>query len=204
MKRYLILLLPGVLFPYVFLFFLFGFFRGFLLDWIGENPLLLFLWLGIWFFVSLLANLAFFLLALGKQWAGKSLALISMVLKLIQIPAYVTVFLLSCIFAITIWLFAFVIVLFFFDCLTILLTGFMGLAASIRCAGEKRVSKGLCIANGILSFVFCADVVLAIIFSIKSRRPVSQQPLYSKEDGFTVSLAGNTPSNKNSKLRKGE
>ena len=136
MKRYLILLLPSALFPYVFLFFLFGFFRGFLLDWIGENPLLLFLWLGIWFFVSLLANLAFFLLALGKQWAGKSLALASMVLKLIQIPAYVTVFLLSCIFAITIWLFAFVIVLFFFDCLTILLTGFMGLAASIRCAGK--------------------------------------------------------------------
>ena len=102
------------------------------------------------------------------------MALASMVLKLIQIPAYVTVFLLGCIFAITIWLFAFVIVLFFLDCLTILLTGLIGLTASIRCAGEKRVSKGLCVANGILSFVFCADVVLAIIFYVKSRRPILQ------------------------------
>lgn len=174
MKRFLSLLLPGALFPYVFLFFLFGVFRGFLLDFIGENPFLILLWLGIWFFVSLLANVAFLLLALGKQWSGKSLALISMVLKLIQIPAYVVIFLLGCVFAITIWLFAFVIVLFFFDCLTILLTGLVGLTASIRCAGEKRVSKGLCVANGILSFVFCADVVLAIIFYIKSRRPISQ------------------------------
>lgn len=33
MKRYLILLLPGAVFPYLLLFFLFGFFRGFLLDW---------------------------------------------------------------------------------------------------------------------------------------------------------------------------
>lgn len=174
MKRYLILLLPCAVFPYLLLFFLFGFFRGFLLDWIGENLLLTFLLLGIWFFASLLANLAFLMLALGRQWSGRSLALASMVLKLIQIPAYVTVFLLGCIFALTIWLFAFVIVLFFLDCLTILLTGLIGLTASIRCAGEKRVSKGLCVANGILSFVFCADVVLAIIFYVKSRRPIFQ------------------------------
>ena len=59
MKRYLILLLPCAVFPYLLLFFLFGFFWGFLLDWIGENLLLTFLLLGIWFFASLLANLAF-------------------------------------------------------------------------------------------------------------------------------------------------
>lgn len=172
MKRYLPLLLPGTLLPYGFLFFLFGFFRGFLLDLIG-NPLWILLWLGIWSFIAFLANLAFFILALGKQWSGRSLALVSMTLKLIQIPGYVAIFLLGCIFAITIWLFAFIIVLFFFDCLTILLTGLVGLAASIRCAKEKRVSKGLCIANGILSFVFCVDVVFAILFYIKSRRSVS-------------------------------
>lgn len=174
------------------------------MDWIGENPLLLFLWLGIWFFVSLLANLAFFLLALGKQWAGKSLALISMVLKLVQIPAYVTIFLLGCVFAITIWLFAFVIVLFFFDCLTILLTGFMGLAASIRCAGEKRVSKGLCIANGILSFVFCADVCWQLSFPSNPDGRSHNSRCIQRRMVLLFHWRGIPPSNKNSKLRKGE
>ena len=202
MKRYLILLLPSALFPYVFLFFLFGFFRGFLLDWRKSAFALPVAWNLV--LCVPVGKSGLFLVGIGKAMGGE-------ILSAGQHGAEANSDSRLCdrLFAelhlrhnhLAVCL---VIVLFFFDCLTILLTGLIGLAASIRCAVEKRVSKGLCIANGILSFVFCADVVLAIIFSIKSRRPVSQQPLYSKEDGFAVSLAGNTPSNKNSKLRKGE
>lgn len=93
-------------------------------------------------------------------WEGRKLALASMIVKLFQIQNYVTLFLggagLGLLFpaiAVLIWL---------LDVMTIFLTGLVGLAAVLRCRAEGRLTTKAAIVNGILQFVFCADVFSAV------------------------------------------
>ena len=46
--------------------------------------------------------------------------------------------------------------------MTIALSGLVGLAAVLRCRMEGRLTARAAIVNGILQFVFCADVISAI------------------------------------------
>lgn len=94
------------------------------------------------------------------RWEGRKLALASMLVKLFQIQNYVVLFLggagLGLLFspiALFLWL---------LDVMTIFLTGLVGLAAVFRCRVEGRLTTKAMVVNGILQFVFCADVFSAI------------------------------------------
>lgn len=93
-------------------------------------------------------------------WEGRKLALASMLVKLFQVQNYVVLFLggagLGLLFppiALFLWL---------LDVMTIFLTGLVGLAAVLRCRAEGRLTTKATAVNGILQFVFCADVFSAI------------------------------------------
>ena len=98
--------------------------------------------------------------ALRGQWDGHKLALAVMIVKLVHIQNYGMLFLgavgLGLLFpaiAVLIWI---------VDVMTISLTGLIGLAAVLRCRADKRLTSKAALVNGILQFVFCADVFSAI------------------------------------------
>lgn len=51
-----------------------------------------------------------------------------------------------------------------------LLTGLIGVAAVVRCRSGHALSKKSSVVNGILQFVFCADVVSAVVVFVQASR----------------------------------
>ena len=98
-------------------------------------------------------------LAFRGRWEGRKLAFCSMVIKLVQIPNYVALFLLG---GLTIAFAAVAAMVWLVDVMTIFLSGLLGLGAVLRCRAEGRLTNKAAIVNGILQFVFCADVFSAI------------------------------------------
>lgn len=164
-----LLLLPGAVFPYMVLLSLYGLFSGFFVNTIYQNPLLLIPTLFLFFILALACSIVFLAMGLAKKWDAKKVALANMIVKLIQIPAYVITFLLGVIFILTIFTYALSFLLVLFDCLTIILTGLTGACAAIRGYKEQKTTVAFSVANGILQFIFCADVVCAILLFIKCR-----------------------------------
>ena len=97
--------------------------------------------------------------SLRGQWAGRRLALAAVIVKLVHIQNYVTLFF----GAVLLFMIPFVTVLIWaVDVMTIFLSGLIGLAAVLRCRVENRLTTRAAVVNGILQFVFCADVFSAI------------------------------------------
>ena len=140
--------------------------------------MLLFLAFCIFAFISFVLNIIFFVLSITKKWDELYLAKVAMITKLIQIPSYIVIFVLGVFFTITIFTFVFSILMFFFDYLTLIMTGLINSAAVINASRKKAVSFGKNIWIIILQFVFCADVVASIIFYIK----IKNIRRYSKND----------------------
>ena len=108
------------------------------------------------------------------DWEGRRLALASMLVKLFQVQNYVVLFLggvgLGLLFppiALFLWL---------LDVMTIFLSGLVGLAAVLRCRAEGRLTTKAMVANGMLQFVFCADVFSAIWVYRNARKNKEEQP----------------------------
>ena len=174
-NKKILLAIPSIILPYVLLLVLFTIFSGsgnpisrFIIeDIFAGNGLLLFLAFCIFTFISFVLNIIFFVLSITKKWDELYLAKVAMITKLIQIPSYIVIFVLGVLLTITIFTFVFSILMFFFDYLTLIMTGLINSAAVINASRKKAVSFGKNIWIIILQFVFCADVVASIIFYIK-------------------------------------
>ena len=164
-----LLLLPGAVFPYMVLLSLYGLFSGFFCEYhLSKSPVAdsdpVFI-----FYSGIGMQYHFFAMGLAKKWDAKKVALANMIVKLIQIPAYVVTFLLGVIFILTIFTYALSFLLVLFDCLTIILTGLTGACAAIRSYKEQKTTIAFSVANGILQFIFCADVVCSILLFVKCK-----------------------------------
>lgn len=178
MKKAL-LLLPGALFPYGLLFSLYCVFTGFLMETVfSGNIFVLLFYLLVFFIVALIGNVIFLILSAVRKWDSSPVSFMNMLIKLIQIPAYIAIFVLGLLFLLTIFTFGFSIFFVIFDCLTIFLTGLTGVAAVSRCYSEGKIPKTASIILGIFQFVFCIDVVCAIIVCVKSKsNPIQRRHL---------------------------
>lgn len=126
----------------------------------------------LWLFrlAALAAVLAIFFTR--SRWAGRDLALAGMLVKLVQIPAYVLWFAVGMMF----FLFMGPVLALFVDVQAILLSGLLGLAAVLRCKVEGKLDRKAAIVHGVLQFVFCADVFSAVWVYIKSRKEKERLP----------------------------
>ena len=118
------------------------------------------------FVFGLACAIALFILGRRGFWSARQLALGSMAVKLVQIPAYAAWFILGAAF----FLFAGFALAFIVDAMAILLSGLVGLAAVLRCRVEGKLERKAAVIHGILQFVFCADVFSAVWVYIKSRK----------------------------------
>ncbi len=83
--------------------------------------------------------------------------------KMIQIPAYILIFLFGLLFFISFLGMPMAIILFFVDLYSIILTGIFSLPTFNYMKNQHIISKNLQIIYSILSFGFCIDVIIAII-----------------------------------------
>lgn len=166
-KKRIWFFVPAILFPYAVLAFLGILFFSSrmsldLMEVLFQN--------NIWYY--LLAFLGYLLLAfglclggfglaLGKKWDAASLAKTAWIVKLIQIPAYLAIFVLGVLFLTSIFLFAFTLVLMLLDYVSVLMSGMLTSAAVINGSrsGKIRLKSNIWII--VLQFIFCADVVAA-------------------------------------------
>lgn len=100
--------------------------------------------------------------ALGRI-SGPFAAALSMAIKLVQIPAYIVIFVMGIIFSITVFGIPFVIIFVVYDICSIAMTGLVG-----ACAMYNNFRSGnLPLLNAALfavcQFIFCVDIVFAII-----------------------------------------
>ena len=108
--------------------------------------------------------------AKGKMTARQS-ARMNLIIKGIQIPAYIMHFILGFIgLAMSVWGIGFVLWAILIDLLTILLTGISSIGCSIRMRKEGLVSLPGAIFMGIGCFIYCVDIVIAIVYVVKARK----------------------------------
>lgn len=160
MKKF-ILLLPCAIFPYALFIGPYCFVKG--MGNLGES----FSFLPWIFIISLICNEVFLVLSIYKKWDCRKVALFNMVIKIVQIPAYIAVFLLGALSFRTLFTMGLAVVFFLFDCASIFLTGLIGVTSVIRCYTDSIISKRFSILNGLLQFVFCADVISSITIFVQ-------------------------------------
>jgi len=147
-----------------------------------SNALLLIFAMVIYVTFSIILSLICFFVSITKKWDALSLAKTAMIIKLIQIPAYIFIFILSLAMLITVFTLPFAIVLFFLNYLTLLSTGLLNISAMVVAARNSELTFKESFLTAILQFVFCADVVASILFFIKLKK--------KKQNGFAVVLNG--------------
>ncbi len=164
--------LPAVLLPYLFLLALAIIFLSsdvsafkFIMESVFHNNgfllIALFLLLCI---LSGVISIIGFAFGVKRNWSALSLAKFSMIVKLIQIPAYIFIFVLGVAFILAIVTIPFSVVLFYFDCFVLLLTGIITTSAVANADTQNILPIKKSVWIIILQFVFCADVVASIIF----------------------------------------
>ena len=124
----------------------------------------------IYCFATVVFGITCFILAICKRWDAVTLAKHAMILKLIQIPAYILIFIVGAAMMLTIVTFAFSIGLFLLDCVTLFLSGLPILAAAINAARDGTMPLKRSVWVIVLQCIFCADVVAAIVFYRKLKK----------------------------------
>lgn len=108
-----------------------------------------------------------------EQWDYLELLEVNLLIKCVQIPAYIVVFLFGVAFLLTIFTFGISIVLIFLDCFSVFLSGMVASTAIKRTVAEGALNKGLAFFLKIGSFIFCLDVIVAIVLYIIGRDKVT-------------------------------
>ena len=163
-NSYLSLLLV-ILFPYLILLALICIFtQSIIMEKIFKNnALYLVLLLIIFYIIALIFTIIVSIKNIILKQNSKNILKINMTIKLIHIPAYVLIFFAGLLSLITIFTMGFSIAFFVLDCMTIFLTGLIGLSGLIRILIENKLPKKTIILNAIFQFIFCLDVISSII-----------------------------------------
>ncbi len=167
-----IALLPVLLLQYLFLFLLFSFLRvtDVFKEVFNESIANLLLFLLIFLLIALICAVVTFILSIVLKWDSRTTAFVAMMIKLLQIPAYIVIFVLGLLFAFMVFTMAFVPFFIIIDLITIFMTGLIGVSACIAGYREKKLSAVSATLFAIGQFFFCIDVVLSIIVYVKIRK----------------------------------
>ena len=134
-----------------------------------ENGLYILAILLILCLIAAVFSITYFVMSIRKKWNPVSLAKFAMIIKWMQVPAYVAIFALGLIFAITLFTIPIAIIFVLVDCLTLLLTGLLTISAAVVAVRQGVFQTKDVLWIILLQFVFCADVLAATVFYKKLR-----------------------------------
>ncbi len=173
MKKY-IRLLPLIIYPYAYI-------LQFILEDIIET-ILKKNW-GLSFSIDITISAAVFttltliiaisstVLAVKGKYTSLETAKMNLAVKAWHIPAYLLHFAMFCMgFIAGIWGVAFVMIAIIVDVLTIALSGINAISCAAKLKKDGIISKGMAIFLGICSFIFCIDLIVAIVYVRKAKK----------------------------------
>jgi len=177
-KKLFLISFPIVLVPYLALFALatvffstdLPFFNYIMESVFDSNALYLIAALFLYCILTGILSIVCFFVSIYKKWDAISLAKTAMIMKLVQVPAYVLLFALGAVFVITIFTIPFSIGLFVIDCLSVFMTGLFVVSSVIATIKSNTFTLKEVIWVILLQFIFCADVISSIVFYIKLKR----------------------------------
>ncbi len=177
-KKLFLISIPIVLVPYLALFALatvffstdLPFFNYIMESVFDSNALYLIAALFLYCILTGMLSIVCFFVSIYKKWDAISLAKTAMIMKLVQVPAYVLLFALGAVFVITIFTIPFSIGLFVIDCLSVFMTGLFVVSSVIATIKSNTFTLKEVIWVILLQFIFCADVISSIVFYIKLKR----------------------------------
>ena len=177
-KKLFLISIPIVLVPYLALFALatvffstdLPFFNYIMESVFDSNALYLIAALFLYCILTGILSIVCFFVSIYKKWDAISLAKTAMIMKLVQVPAYVLLFALGAVFVITIFTIPFSIGLFVIDCLSVFMTGLFVVSSVIATIKSNTFTLKEVIWVILLQFIFCADVISSIVFYIKLKR----------------------------------
>ena len=168
------LALPALLLPYVFLFCLFtlflstdaDFFETVMESVFHGDGIFLILVVVLYCLIAMALSIVGCIVALCKKWDALSMAKFAMIMKLVQIPAYLVIFVLSVALVLAVITIPLAIVLYYVNCASLFLSGIWVVVAAINSLREGATEAKDVVWVMILQAVFCADVVASIIFYV--------------------------------------
>lgn len=174
-KKRIWLIIPTTLIPYLVLFSLatifastkLSFFQSMMEIVFRENIINLVIMLLLYCTFSTVLSIICFVVSIRQKWNALSLAKTTVIVKLIQLPAYIFIFVLGFLLIISLFTIPFSIGLFLLDCLTVFLTGLLTFAAVINAVRQDLFKLKEVTWVIILQLIFCADVVASIVFYLK-------------------------------------
>lgn len=170
MKKYL-LSLPIILFPYTVLAGIFCLYTGVLMEKVFQNNGFLVL-AGLVLFAIIAAGFTAVIcgFALYKRAGGQGMARLNMMIKLCQIPAYLTIFALGVFCVLSIWGILLALLLVLVDCVTIAMSGLIGATSAFRNFREQKMSRSSAVKVAVCQFIFCVDVFASIKLYLDSQK----------------------------------
>lgn len=108
-------------------------------------------------------NILFFLKARNGNWRALELTRTNMVVKLIQIPAYLLIFGMGLLCTLMIFTIGITFVLILLDAFAIGMTGLFAATAFYNLKKEQKITGTMQALYTFASFLFCMDVIAAII-----------------------------------------
>lgn len=162
MKKY-IKLIPLMLFPYAYLIWLFLLTKFVPSDINSLMPV-------IYMTLTLVLTLISTIMVAKNQNSAVSAAKQNLIVKAVQIPAYIFHFILGLTGLVaSVWGIGFIMIAVIIDLMTIILTGIFAVGCNIKIYRQGVISKGTAVVTGIFSFVYCTDLIIAVILLVISK-----------------------------------
>ena len=160
MKRFL--LIPALIYPYLIALSVLGLYSGHVP---GDSIFLPLLILAVLWLVGLPMAAAYSLIGITMKANPISDARDVMILRLVQIPAYLFILVVGLMSMITIFTVGITITLIAFCVTSRILSGVAGISAAI--GAVRRVDTTIAVTCGVLGFLWLADVISAVILHTK-------------------------------------
>ncbi len=108
--------------------------------------------------------------AANGKISAKDAAFANMLIKIVQIPAYIINFILGVFsMVLSVWGIGLLIWVIVADVVSICYTGINAIGACVACGKKKVVSTGISVLFAFLNFIYCVDVVVAIVMYAKAK-----------------------------------
>lgn len=159
-----------ILFPYSIVLLICSLFHTTLMKYLFHSNIYIgVFYICIFWLISFINAIFIFIKNITQKKNALELAKINMTIKLIQIPAYIFLFIVGIACMFTIFTFGISFVLLALDCAAIFLSGLIGVSAVKQNYIDGILSPKELFLYSILQFIFCIDVVSAIILFKKSK-----------------------------------
>lgn len=100
-------------------------------------------------------------------FTARDAAILNAVVKGVQIPAYIFYFVMGLLGTLmSVWGIGLILLAIIVDVLTIVLSGISAIGCAVKMVKEGRMQPAFALLAGLASFVFCIDIIAAIIYLV--------------------------------------